>query len=95
MSRAVLLIALHETLGRAPTDAEREAFLKSMAAQVGGTRIYIAHRQLERQEALPEIARLRAAGYSVRRIACAVGWSKSAVADALSEISPYEVDTAC
>lgn len=87
MSRAVFLIALHETLGRTPTDAERECFLQSVAKQVGGSRIYVAHRQLDSAEVEPEIARLRLAGYSVRRIASAVGWSKSHVAEVVQKLT--------
>jgi hypothetical protein len=83
MSRAALLIALHETLGRLPTTEERHAFLQSLARQCGGERVYIAHRQMTADEAADEIERLRAAGWSVRRIAGAVGWSKSAVSRVL------------
>ena len=84
MSRAAFLIALHDALGRLPTDAERRAFLASMARQCGGERIYVAHRQMTADEAAEEILRLQAQGYSVRRIAGAVGWCKSRVAEVLT-----------
>jgi hypothetical protein len=88
------MIALYESLGRLPTPDEKERFLASMAQQVGGERIYIAHRQLDTAELVPEIQRLRTAGYSVRRIAAAVNLGKSRVAEMLSDFSPYEVDSA-
>ena len=95
MSRAAFLIALHEALGRLPTDAERRTFLASMARQCGGERIYVAHRQLTDAEAEAEIARLQALGWSVRRIAGAVGRSKSSVQRALGvPTCPYERDSA-
>lgn len=84
MSRAVLMIALHESLGRLPTPEEKQRFLESVIRQAGGERIYIAHRQMTADEAAPEIERLRLMGWSVRRIAGAVGWQKSRVAEVLS-----------
>lgn len=93
MSRAVLMIALYESLGRLPTPEEKERFLQAMAERVGGERIYIAHRQMDRSEALAEIRRLHAEGWSVRRIAGAVGLSKSRVAEVVSGFSPYQVDS--
>jgi hypothetical protein len=94
MSRAVLMIALYESLGRLPTPEEKERFLVAMAREVGGERIYIAHRQLSDAEARDEIRRLREQKWSIRRIAGAVGKSKSYVALVVSTISPYEVDKA-
>lgn len=94
MSRAAFLIALHEALGRLPTDSERRNFLRSMSRQCGGERIYVAHRALSEAEAESEIARLHNLGWSVRRIACAVGWSKSSVQRALRvPTCPYERDS--
>lgn len=94
MSRAAFMIALHETLGRLPTPEEKLAFLRSMARQCGGERIYVAHRQMTADEALPEISRLHEAGYSVRRIALAVGWGKSRVAEVLAvHIPALKVDS--
>lgn len=84
MSRAVLMIALHESLGRLPTPEEKERFLKTLARESANERIYVAHRPLCVADAEPEIRRLQTAGWSVRRIAGAVGWSKSAVARVLS-----------
>lgn len=92
MSRAIFLIALHEMLGRQPTDAERIAFLHAMAREAGGSRVYVAHRQMTADEAAEEITRLRSAGWSVRRIAGAVGWSKSRVAEVV-QFSALKVDT--
>lgn len=94
MSRAVLMIALYESLGRLPTPEEKERFLIAMARQVGGERIYIAHRQLDNAEAAAEIQRLAGMRWSTRRIAGAIGRSKSYVATVLSKVSPYELDTA-
>jgi hypothetical protein len=94
MSRAVLMIALHESLGRLPTPEEKERFLRSLAASVSSDRIYVAHRPLCVADAEPEIRRLRAEGLSVRRIAAAVGWGKSAVAALLSvQNSALKVDS--
>lgn len=76
MSQAVLMIALHESLGRLPTPDEKYRFLKSAANTSGGNRIYIAHRQMLGPEAEQEIHKLRADGYSIRRIAAATGNSK-------------------
>ena len=84
MSRAAFLIALHEALGRLPTDAERRTFLASMARQCGGERIYVAHRQLTADEAAEEIMRLQSLGWSLRRIAGSVGWCKSRVAEVIA-----------
>jgi len=95
MSRAVLMIALHETLGREPTDAERMAFLRALERERGGDRVYIAHRQMTADEAAPEILRLHGEGYSIRRIAAAVGWCKSRVAEVLTVHNPaLKVDSA-
>ena len=79
MSRAVLMIALYQSLGRLPTPEEKTRLLQSMAEQAGGNRIYVAHRKMSAAEAEPEMLRLHAMGWSVRRIAGAVGWSKSCV----------------
>lgn len=95
MSRAVLMIALYESLGRLPTPDERTRFLAAMKAQAAGERIYIAHRVMTCQEAEPEIRRLHDEGWSVRRIAGAVGWSKSRVQQILSvQLPALKVDSA-
>ena len=92
MSRAAFLVALHEVLGRLPTPEERHAFLASMARQCGGERIYVAHRELTADEAMPEIERLRSDGWSIRRIASAIGWSKSRVAQVV-QLSALKLDS--
>ena len=84
LTRAAFMIALHETLGRLPTPEEKHAFLKAMARECGGERIYIAHRVLTAAEIEPEILRLHADGWSVRRIAGATGWGKSYVAQVVA-----------
>lgn len=84
MSRAVLMIALYQSLGRLPTDDEKARFLKSMADQSGGNRIYIAHRQMTDSESEAEIKRLHDDGFSIRRIAGACGCSKYRVEDVLA-----------
>lgn len=84
MSKGVFMRALYDMLHRTPTDEEKRLFLESMARQAGGDRIYIAHRQMTADEAGPEIQRLHLEGWSVRRIAGAVGWKKSRVAEVLS-----------
>ena len=84
MSRAVLMIALYQSLGRLPTPEEKTRLLQSMAEQAGGNRIYIAHRKMTVAEAEPEIIRLHELGWSERRIAGAVGWSKTSVHNVLS-----------
>lgn len=82
------MIALYESLGRLPTPEEKVRFLAAMAAQSAGERVYVAHRVMTCQEAEPEIRRLHGEGWSVRRIAGAVGWSKSAVQRVLSVPNP-------
>lgn len=94
MSRAIFLAALDETLGRPATPEEKFRHEMALSRMAGGEYVYIAHRQLERHELMPEIRRLRLAGYSVRRIAGATGVCKSRVAELLSAFSPYEVDIA-
>lgn len=95
MSRAVLMIALHESLGRLPTPEEKHRFLEAMVRQAGGDRVYVGHRSVTADEAEPEIRRLRDAGYSIRRIAFAVGLSKSAVQRVLGvPNSALKVDSA-
>lgn len=83
MCKGVFMRALYDMLQRVPTDEEKRLFLDSMARQAGGDRIYIAHRQMTADEAGPEIRRLHLEGWSVRRIAGAVGWQKSRVAEVL------------
>lgn len=92
MSRAAFMIALHETLGRLPTPEEKTAFLRAMARECGGCRIYVAHREMTADEASPEIERLHGEGWSLRRIAAAVGWSKSRVAEVV-QLSALKVDS--
>jgi DNA invertase Pin-like site-specific DNA recombinase len=82
------MIALYESLGRLPTPDEKERFLAAMVRQAGGERIYVAHRQLTADEVEPEIRRLAGEGYSLRRIASAVGLSKSAVQRVLGVPNP-------
>jgi hypothetical protein len=88
MSRAVLMIALHESLGRLPTPEEKQRFLESVIRQAGGERIYIAHRQLHGDEIAEEVQRLHLCKWSLRRIAGAVGCSKDTVRRMLSQTQP-------
>lgn len=93
MSRACFQQALDETLGRPATPEEKFKFDMALARLIGGERVYVAHRRMDDGEQAAEILRLRLAGWSLRRIACATDCSKSHVADVLSKFSPYEVDT--
>ena len=93
MSRAVLVMALAKTLGRAPTDAERTDYLAELAALAGGEYLYVP--KLRQSIAVDEarIHAMRTDGASIRHIARVVGCSKSHVHDVLSKFSPYALDT--
>jgi DNA invertase Pin-like site-specific DNA recombinase len=92
MSRAVLMIALAKTLGRAPTDAERTEYLAAMAELAGGEYLYVPKLPQSHAVDMATIQRMRSDGWSIRRIAREVRCSKSQVHRALSQLSPYVVD---
>lgn len=94
MSRALLVIAFAQALGRQPTDQERTDFLAALAEQAGGEYLYIPKlAQAEADET--EICRLRDGGASYREICTALHCSQTTVARALRQrslllISPYD-----
>ena len=92
MSRAVLVMALAKTLGRAPTDAERADYLAAMAELAGGEYLYVPKLPQSEPLNIERIQSLRREGWAIRRIAKEVRCSKSQVHRALSQLSPYVVD---
>lgn len=96
MSRALLVIAFAQALGRQPTDQERTDFLAALAEQAGGEYLYIP--KLPQSEVnADEVWKLRGEGKSVREIADRLGCSRSPVMrvlhqPTLSLVSPYEGD---
>ena len=93
MSRALLVMALAKTIGRPPTDAERSEYLAALASLAGGEYLYIPLLPQSIDVDKAEIHRLRSEGVSIRQIAKKVGCSKSHVHRALSQFSPYVMDT--
>jgi len=99
VSRALLVIAFAQALGRHPTDQERTDFLAALAEQAGGEYLYIP--KLPQSEVDPaQVLEMRKQGMSVRVIAEKLSISKSAVARIfhqqqlpLSQVSPYEWDS--
>lgn len=97
MSRALLVIAFAQALGRQPTDQERSDFLAALAGVAGGEYVYVP--KLPQSELDASIVQaLYREGLSIRKIARRLGVSKSAVGRAirqpeLSHLSPYEVDS--
>lgn len=93
MSRYCWLEALAGAIGRQPTDQERSDFLAALARISGGEYVYVP--KLPQSEAVDivRIQALRADGWSIRRIAKDVRCSKSQVHRALSQLSPYVVDS--
>jgi DNA invertase Pin-like site-specific DNA recombinase len=97
MSRALLLMAYADALGRQPTDQERAGFLCALAKVAGGEYLYVP--KLPQSEVDASVVQaLRAEGMSIRKIARKLGVSKSTVGRAirqpqLSQFSPYEVDS--
>lgn len=97
MSRAVLIMALRRSMGREPTEREKEQFLSALAEQAGGQRIYVPEMSQSVVDA-DEVWRMRGEGLSVRAIARKLKCSKSTVGNVLrqpqlSNISPYELDS--
>ena len=93
VSRALFVMALAKAIGRAPTDDERTEYLLALAELAGGEYLYVPRL---RQSVRVDEARIHAmhkAGSSIRKIARAVGCSKSHVHDVLSKFSPYILDT--
>lgn len=93
MSRAVLIMALAKTIGRPPTDDERAEYLAALASLAGGEYLYVPKLRQSLQVDESRIHDMHAAGTSIRKIARAVGCSKSHVHDVLSKFSPYILDT--
>lgn len=97
MSRALLVIAFADALGRQPTEQEKCEFLAALAKVAGGEYVYVP--KLEQSIVDPgEIVRMHGEGMSIRRIAKTLKCSKSTVGRALRQLelshtSPYEVDT--
>lgn len=90
-------MALRQSMGREPTEAEKSEFLAALAAEAGGERLYIPEMTQSAVDA-DEVWRLRGEGLSVRAIARALKCSKSTVGNVLrqpqlSNISPYELDS--
>ena len=92
MTRLAFFRGLAAALGRDPTDEERAAFLSVMANEVGGEYVYVPKLPQSQPIDIERIQVLRAAGFSIRRIAKDVRCSKSQVHRALSQLSPYVVD---
>ena len=93
MSRAILIMALAQTIGRAPTDQERAEYLAALATLAGGEYLYVPMLQQSAAVDAASICEMHAAGQSIRRIARTVGCSKSNVHRILSQFSPYVMDT--
>lgn len=96
MSRALLMIALTQSFGRPPTDAERAEFLIALAGLAGGEYLYVP--KLPQSEVNPEeVWRLRNEGMTIREIADELKCSRKPICRVLrqpilSPISPYEGD---
>lgn len=93
MSRAILIMALAKGLGRPPTDAERSEFLAGLADLAGGEYLYVPKLPQSEPIDIVRIQQLRATQWSIRRIAKEMRCSKSQVHRALSQLSPYALDT--
>lgn len=92
MSRMAFFAGLAAALGREPTNVEKSAFLAGLAAEAGGEYLYVQKLPQSQPIDIERIQVLRAAGFSIRRIAKDVRCSKSQVHRALSQLSPYGVD---
>lgn len=75
-------MAFADALGRPPTDQERADFLAALAQRAGGCRVYIPQREPVDEDA---IRALHEAGVSIRKIARAIGCSKSRVGMAIRQ----------
>jgi DNA invertase Pin-like site-specific DNA recombinase len=93
MSRAILIMALAQTIGRPPTDEERAEYLAALAGLAGGEYLYIPVLQQAVAVDAARIYEMHSAGQSIRKIARVVGCSKSNVHRVLSQFSPYVLDT--
>ena len=92
MCRNLFKEALIAFMGRHPTDDERAAFMAALSEAAGGQYVYIPKLPQPQPLDIERIQVLRAAGFSIRRIAKDVRCSKSQVHRALSQLSPYGVD---
>lgn len=87
MSLAIIKIALAKAFHRDPTPAELTEFLKALADNASGDRVYIPQATKVDDE---QIRRLRFDGVSIRKIARKVGCSKSYVGRLLRQSDLYE-----
>lgn len=92
MSRAILQMALARTLHRSPTDAELTEYLAALR-DLAGERVYIPQRQPNDPAEIERATELRGDGLSIRKIARAMGASKSRVHQLLSINSDLFVDS--
>lgn len=93
MSRALLVMAYAKARGQQPTDAECAEFLAALAELAGGEYLYVPKLPQSEPVDIERIQVLRSVGWSIRRIARDMKCSKSQVHRALSQLSPYAVDT--
>lgn len=93
MSRALLVMAYAKARGQQPTDAECAEFLAALAELAGGEYLYVPKLPQSEPVDIERIQVLRSVGWSIRRIARDMKCSKSQVHRALSQLSPYGVDT--
>lgn len=96
MSRALLVIAFAQALGREPTPQEKADYLAALAEVAGGEYLYVPKLPQSEVDAA-EVWRRKRAGATIREIADAMQCSTKPIWRILQQpelfpISPYEGD---